>query len=102
MIKEIKRVKPLVEQLLKEFPLTRDNDNLLLLKVWAEQDNTLRKEKLFSDFSIGMIAGKYMKFESVSRARRKAQEENPELRGRYYKDRKELSEEVRLNINKTI
>jgi len=100
MIKEIKRIKPLVEKLLQDFPLTRDNDNLLLLKVWAEQDNTLRKEKLFSDFSVGMIAGKYMKFESISRARRKVQEENPELRGRYYKDRKELAEEIRLGINK--
>lgn len=100
MIKEIKRIKPLVEKLLQEFPLTRDNDNLLLLKVWAEQDNTLRMNKLFSDFSVGMIAGKYMKFESVSRARRKVQEENPELRGRYYKDRKELAEEIRLGINK--
>lgn len=100
MIREIKRIKPLVEKLLQDFPLTRDNDNLLLLKVWAEQDNTLRKEKLFSDFSVGMIAGKYMKFESISRARRKVQEENPELRGRYYKDRKELAEEIRLGINK--
>ena len=100
MIKEIKRIKPLVEKLLQEFPLTRDNDNLLLLKVWAEQDNTLRMNKLFSDFSVGMIAGKYMKFESISRARRKVQEENPELRGRYYKDRKELAEEIRLGINK--
>ena len=100
MIKEIKRMKPLVEKLLQEFPLTRDNDNLLLLKVWAEQDNTLRMDKLFSDFSVGMIAGKYMKFESVSRARRKVQEENPGLRGKYYKDRKELAEEIRLGINK--
>jgi len=100
MIKEIKRIKPVVKELLKEFPLTRDNDNLLLLKVWAEQDNTLRMDKLFSDFSVGMIAGKYMKFESVSRARRKVQEENPELRGKYYKDRKELAEEIRLGINK--
>lgn len=100
MIREIKRIKPLVKELLKEFPLTRDNDNLLLLKVWAEQDNTLRMDKLFSDFSVGMIAGKYMKFESVSRARRKVQEENPELRGEYYKDRKELAEEIRLGINK--
>jgi hypothetical protein len=100
MIREIKRIKPLVKELLKEFPLTRDNDNLLLLKVWAEQDNTLRMNKSFLDFSVGMIAGKYMKFESVSRARRKVQEENPELRGKYYKDRKELAEEIRLGINK--
>ena len=56
--------------------------------------------KSFSDFSVGMIAGKYMKFESVSRARRKVQEQNPELRGKYYKDRKELAEEIRLGINK--
>tara|TARA_R110002020_G_scaffold374627_3_gene585906 strand:+ start:711 stop:1013 length:303 start_codon:yes stop_codon:yes gene_type:complete len=100
MIREIKRIKPLVKELLKEFPLTRDNDNLLILKVWAEQDNTLRMNKSFSDFSVGMIAGKYMKFESVSRARRKVQEENPELRGKYYKERKELAEEIRLGINK--
>lgn len=100
MIKEIKRIKPLVEKLLQEFPLTRDNDNLLLLKVWAEQDSTLRMNKSFSDFSVGMIAGKYMKFESISRARRKVQEETPELRGKYYKDRKELAEEIRLGINK--
>jgi hypothetical protein len=99
MIKEIKRMKPLVTRLLEEFPEARDNDNLLLLKVWAEQDDTLRKGKTFYQFATGMLTGKYMKFESVSRARRKVQEENPELRGKYYLDRKELSEEVRMEIN---
>ena len=99
MIKEIKRMKPLVTRLLKEYPKARDNDNLLLLMVWAEQDGNLRKDKTFFDFATGMIAGKYIKFESVSRARRKIQEENPELRGEYYHDRKELGEEVRMEIN---
>tara|TARA_R110000803_G_scaffold84748_1_gene150999 strand:+ start:451 stop:750 length:300 start_codon:yes stop_codon:yes gene_type:complete len=99
MIKEINRMKPLVKRLLKDNPNARDNDNLLLLMVWAEQDNTLRRGKTFLDFSVGMIAGKYAKFESVSRARRKAQEEDETLRGEYYLDRKELAEEVRTGIN---
>jgi hypothetical protein len=35
----------------------------------------------------------------ITRARRKVQEENPELRGELYNERHQLKEEVKNNIN---
>jgi hypothetical protein len=45
-----------------------------------------------------MSSGNLTSFESISRARRKIQEQNPLLRGSTYKERKEMSENVRENI----
>jgi len=45
-----------------------------------------------------MSSGNLTSFESISRARRKIQEHNPSLRGKNYKERQEISEDIRENI----
>ena len=51
------------------------------------------------DFLNEFSKGKLTSPESIRRARQKIQEDNELLRGFSYKLRKNLSEEVRLNIN---
>jgi hypothetical protein len=96
--KEIEQVRLLVLDLLTKDPKYRDSDKLLSAKVWTIQmggyqalktttsyeflvEYTKKKSKLFSQDSIG-------------RARRKLQEEIPELQGLKYKKRQEHQADV--------
>lgn len=92
------KIKPTVERILKEFPDTRDNDRLLLLKVWAEQVPELRNNFSFVDFSKIYLSGKLVDTESVRRSRQKIQEQQPQLKGNFHHKRKESEQEMRTNI----
>jgi hypothetical protein len=63
----------------------RDNDNILLAEIWSED----RLDYRGCDILQLLVEGKLTNFESVRRARQKAQEENPELRGKKYRERAE-------------
>jgi hypothetical protein len=96
----LKDVKTKVEELLTNNPKTRDSDNLLVATYYfyeAGGKDNLQQQSAF-DFLKKMSNGSLTSFESISRARRKIQEQNPQLRGNNYKDRKETSEDVRQNI----
>lgn len=100
MIERIKKVKDTVKDILIEYPKTRDNDHLLLLYVWTIQNPMLKdKSTLFIHFAGELMRGKYAHFESISRVRRKLQENHPELRGDLYNARHTLSKKVRDNIH---
>jgi hypothetical protein len=47
MIQKIKNIKPLVKSILENYPATRDDDNKLLLKVWAFQNPKLRDKDFY-------------------------------------------------------
>jgi hypothetical protein len=101
MINKIKNIKPKVEELLKTFPECRDDDNRLYLKLCSWIDPVLRHPNTsFKYFGTQLLNGTLPILESVTRARRKLQEENPELRGESYKVRKVLAEEVKQEINR--
>lgn len=100
MIHQIKQMQILVKSILVNNDKARDNDNLIILKVWAEQNPSLRGATSFVDFSKDFVKGKYSSVESITRARRKIQELNPELRGFKYNSRQNNEAEVRQNINK--
>ena len=78
----------LVERMLRNFPKTRESDRALIVRIWAEaaggKDSTA-KITLF-DFLMDFLQpdSKYLSTESVGRARRKLQEQHPELRGSNY------------------
>jgi len=99
MFREIKSVKDVVERLLFEQPATRDNDRLLMFKVWAEQNPSLRNPfyRLFK-FADDFIKGRYYDPESIRRSRQKAQEKYPELRGEKYWERHKEEVVVRENV----
>ena len=100
MIQKIKNIKPLVKSILENYPATRDDDNKLLLKVWAFQNPKLRdKDFYFIDFAMDLMKDKYANSESVRRSRQKLQEQNEELRGFKYKSRSMAQVQVRDNIN---
>jgi hypothetical protein len=100
MLNKIESIKSIVHQILKNHPETRDNDRLLMLKVWAIQNPRLRDERFnFISFSHGFIKADYADPESIRRARQKIQENHIEMRGLYYHNRKELSTKTRCGIN---
>ena len=94
------KTKDKVEFLLETLPYLRDDDNKLLLKVWAFQNPKLRdKDFYFIDFAMDLMKDKYANSESVRRSRQKLQEQNEELRGFKYKSRSKAQVQVRDNIN---
>ena len=90
----LKGVRDVVETLLTENPHLRDDDQKLLANVyWVRISKTLYP-KLNEEQMDGVkkvlkeIADANLpNFQSVSRCRRKLQEENPELRGKLYEER---------------
>ena len=78
-----------VRDLLIKFPETMDNDNLLILKVWAEENPSIRnKDYKFRDFAFLFRDGKFSPPETIRRTRAKLQEEYENLRGPNYEIRK--------------
>jgi hypothetical protein len=101
MLNKILNVKDLVRTMLISFPETRDNDRLLLLKVWAHENPSLRSDNFpFNAFGRDFKIGDYAEPESVRRTRQKIQEAEPALRGRNYGIRKSHETVVRAEMRK--
>jgi len=100
MIQKINSIKKTVAKILMEEPGARDNDRLLMFKVWADQNPMIRKRNPFlHEFAKDFINGEYADPESIRRTRQKVQEQHPELRGKHYKQKKtEIESEVRKKI----
>lgn len=101
VIKKIKKLEEIVVKVLLNCPQTRDDDKLLILKVWAWQNPQLRaSDYSFTNFAINYLNGLYADSESITRARRKIQEKNPDLRGEKWSERHNEAELVRKEITK--
>jgi len=102
MINKVVSIKDAVKVILTNYPETRDNDRILMLKIWAYQNSELRHlDYMFLHFARGFINGEYADPESIRRSRQKIQEQHPELRGEHYKEKKyNLEPEMRDGINK--
>ena len=75
---KLQKVEEIVERVLDRLPVTRDDDFLLIYNVYKY----LNEETAFMDFRRIMRDHKVLglpSFESITRARRKIQSENPEL-----------------------
>lgn len=85
---ELKKLKILVIQTLKENEAVRGNDDLLYLEIikkihpyWDNgRINTNIQNATIGEFFTSRISAGLPSFESVTRCRRKVQEENPALR----------------------
>ncbi len=98
-IEDIKKLRPVVEEILTNHPETRDNDKHLMLKVWSKQDKrVLKKDFTFWEFAVSFKDGAYAQPESIRRTRQKLQEENIDLRGKNYEKRQKQAEETRKSI----
>jgi hypothetical protein len=81
-------IRATVKELLYKFPKTRDDDRLLILKVWAEQDPDLKHDSYsFRRFAYKYLDYKFADTESIRRSRQILQKEYPELQGEKYKQR---------------
>lgn len=100
MLNKINNLKEIIQQILTSYPDTRDNDRLLMLKVWAFENPRLRDDPNFSFKQFGNVFkdGYYTDPESIRRTRQKIQESYYHLRGKNYKNRKNYSEEVRQEM----
>jgi len=88
------KCRAVVKDILTQCPETRDNDNLLILKVWAVQQPELRMNYVtFIDFSHLLLANKVFDPDKITRARRKWQETVGRLRGIKYYTRQGMSQE---------
>lgn len=91
----------LVETLIKKFPPLRDNDNQLICNVWHRE---LKAQGIDPDVESGTtvmkaIAGKKVtSAESITRCRRKLQEDYPEYRGKLYAERHNLTDTVKTEL----
>lgn len=100
LVKKIKNLTPVVKHCLEQSPKARDNDKLLILKIWAHQNPKLRDEQYtFMKFAECFLNNEYSDTESIRRTRQKLQAEHPELRGENYKRRHKECEDTRKSIN---
>jgi hypothetical protein len=100
-VKKIKSIKKAVTNCLEQVPEARDNDRLLILKIWAYQNENLRAPKYeFVNFAALFLDGQYIDPESIRRCRQKVQEQRPDLRGVKYAERHNENIETRAGINK--
>lgn len=98
---QIKNLKEIVTALLKSDERYRDSDKKLSAKIWSIQYGGIDKLKNISAYEFlseyAREDSELLSQESIGRARRKLQEENPELRGNKYQDKQEEQKEV-LNV----
>lgn len=97
---KLKDDKHRVEHLLKEYPLTRESDSMLVATFYFHEaggDEVLKKQTAL-DFLTNLASKKYTPVSSIIRNRRKLQEDNVEYRGANYKERIKSGEDTRKNI----
>lgn len=80
---EGKTLKQHIYEILNNFPETRDNDNLLYIKVWESE--RLQNEYIAVEY--GLFLNKFSKPSTIVASRRKIQKKCPLLRGKEYEIR---------------
>lgn len=90
-----------VEDLLHQYAHYRDSDTRIIAHIWMRQLGGLENMKsisLYDFFQLWIENKNIVAPDTITRARRKVQEENVDLRGKTYKKRKEQSKDVKKNI----
>jgi len=102
-IEQLKDTQVAVYNLLNKYPHLRDNDQRLVASFHTFEmgGTSVCKSMSAYDYLNAIIEGKLTNAESITRARRKVQENYPELRGKKYYQRKLAESKVREEI-KTI
>lgn len=76
-----------VRYILNKYPKARDDD-YLLWAIFLFMNNIVKEEEKFYEVITKAKANKLPSYESITRARRKVQEKEPNLRGKAYAQRK--------------
>ena len=103
MINKVKEIQKKIERLLREEISFRDDDKLLVANFWYGQmlNNGINPKKVTAQEFLSLYANDHItNSDIITRARRKAEEEKPELRGKTWYKRHSEEEFFRNNINK--
>ena len=93
-------VKDTVKDLLTNVASLRDDDNRLILNVWATQDTNLQDAPCtFKYFAKQFTDKKLAPAESIRRVRQTLQKEYPHLRGEKYAERHKHQESVKEQLH---
>lgn len=87
--KTLREAERIVTELLTEYPITRDDDRLLVWLFWRKQFERLDRYTL-EMFRSAFLGGMLSPPDSITRARRKVQVKRPDLRGISYEARADL------------
>ena len=86
-----------VEKFLTEYPILRDDDEKLMANIWNSHIGNL--EDVDGKDVLSMLASHELpSYESISRCRRKLQEECPNLRGEKWYERHKRADNIRKEI----
>jgi len=99
---KILKVKPIVLEILKTNLESRDDDNILILNVWEKQFKIETKKidefNNYIEFKHLLLNGRLSPPESITRSRRKLQEDNIELRGKLYDERQKQEKIIKNQL----
>jgi len=101
--REIKSLQEKVKVLLTKYPDMRDSDKLLVTNFWYFELRKLGidvETKPIAEFFAVYQSGVVANADLITRARRKVQEENPDLRGDSWEERHKEASETRKTISK--
>jgi len=98
MIKLNETIKIKVKDLLVKHPHLRDSDNKLIASIWYNESEQSLHNITAHQFLKNFCAGYHSSPESIRRIRQKIQEQEVELRGKSYKERKEKSLTIKKQI----
>ena len=94
-------IKDTVKALIMQYTDFKDNDNQLVAWIWKLELEALGYPSTntpASNFFKMMAWGKFTSSETITRVRRKLQEEFPELRGKNYDKRQAKQSEVKKDL----
>jgi hypothetical protein len=97
MARKIIRLVDKVTRLLRDKAVLRDNDRRLTCNIWWKSVSN-PELLMFEDFIALYIKGKVPESDSITRCRRKVQEENEELRGESWDLRHGLEDAVKEEL----
>ena len=101
MYEQIRKIAPLVADILKKDLEARDDDNILYIRAWKRQG--MKESESWKKFKYKLIMGIYASPDTLGRCRRRLQERNESLRGKLYKERhsaeKHMSNQMSFEYN---
>lgn len=94
-VNEMQNCRTLVKELLERHPHLRDNDEKLCANFWYIEAGLYTKDMSAYDFIQMYSERRITLSDSITRMRRKIQEETPELRGQLWEKRHKKEEDVK-------
>ena len=90
---QVVRISPIVADILRTDLEARDDDNILLIRVWKRQ--RVKENMSFKKFKYKLIMGRIGLPETIMRSRRLLQSKHSQLRGLLYNERHDAEESMK-------